>query len=304
MVRLDLRVFFGWTGGFLVIVAAGVLAYAIHDLQEAGALPGPFTALAPIVGGTVAVGAAGFPFGWAFDLSAAIPPGSLSPRSCRPPSASCRRCPGCRSSPGPCTSPSSARSSSGAPSPAAGLGIRTPHAGPHHADLPPPRSIMTRTRTWEPSPRSARPPSCSGCVAKTDVAASDALTVTSTDTACTVSTATATSGTLAFAVTNASSQVTEFYLLAEDGLRIVGEVENIAPAPRAPSPSSPSPATTSRCASPAWSARASARTAFTVTGDAVTATGDDAAQKQKAVDLYARSSRTRSSSSSRPWRAS
>ncbi|GAA4060155.1 FTR1 family protein [Microbacterium laevaniformans] len=76
MVRLDLRVFFGWTGGFLVIVAAGVLAYAIHDLQEAGALPGPFSALAPIVGGTVAVGAAGFPFGWAFDLSAAIAPGS------------------------------------------------------------------------------------------------------------------------------------------------------------------------------------------------------------------------------------
>ncbi len=76
MLRLDLRVFFGWTGGFLVIVAAGVLAYAIHDLQEAGALPGPFSALAPLVGGTVAVGAAAFPFGWAFDLSASIPPGS------------------------------------------------------------------------------------------------------------------------------------------------------------------------------------------------------------------------------------
>ena len=78
MLRLDLRVFFGWTGAFLVIVAAGVLAYAIHDLQEAGVLPGPFTAAAPIdpVTGEVAVGWAALPFGWAFDVSAAIPPGS------------------------------------------------------------------------------------------------------------------------------------------------------------------------------------------------------------------------------------
>ncbi|MBE7954263.1 iron uptake transporter permease EfeU [Microbacterium oxydans] len=75
--RLDLRRFFAWTGGFLVIVAAGVLAYALMDLQEAGALPGPFTALAPIdaVTGGVAVGWAAFPFGWAFDVSVTIAPG-------------------------------------------------------------------------------------------------------------------------------------------------------------------------------------------------------------------------------------
>jgi high-affinity iron transporter len=74
---LNLRVFFTWTGAFLVVVAAGVLAYAIHDLQEAAVLPGPFTAAAPIdpVTGAVAVGWAAFPFGWAFDLSGVIPPG-------------------------------------------------------------------------------------------------------------------------------------------------------------------------------------------------------------------------------------
>jgi iron uptake system component EfeO len=56
-----------------------------------------------------------------------------------------------------------------------------------------------------------------------------ALAVRATDTACSVSAATAPSGNLTFSVTNGGSQVTEFYLLAADGLRIVGEIENIGP---------------------------------------------------------------------------
>ena len=77
MLRLDLRRFFTWTGAFLIVVAAGVLAYGIHDLQEAGALPGPYTALAPLdpTTGSVATGWVGFPFGWAFDVSGVIAPG-------------------------------------------------------------------------------------------------------------------------------------------------------------------------------------------------------------------------------------
>jgi high-affinity iron transporter len=55
-VSLDLGKFFTVTGVLLVLVAAGVLAYGVHDLQEAAILPGL---------GTLA-----------FDVSAAVPPDS------------------------------------------------------------------------------------------------------------------------------------------------------------------------------------------------------------------------------------
>ena len=86
MVHIDLRVFFAWTGGFLIVVAAGVLAYAVHDLQEAAVLPGPFSGH-PITPtdfrtGEVLTGfdgpfwAAAYPFGWAFNVEDAIDPSS------------------------------------------------------------------------------------------------------------------------------------------------------------------------------------------------------------------------------------
>jgi iron uptake system component EfeO len=60
------------------------------------------------------------------------------------------------------------------------------------------------------------------------------LTVSSTDDACELSASEAPEGTLTFDVTNNGSQVTEFYLLGDDGLRIVAEVENIGPQNTAP----------------------------------------------------------------------
>jgi iron uptake system component EfeO len=59
--------------------------------------------------------------------------------------------------------------------------------------------------------------------------ASAPVAVTSSAKDCAVDATEAPSGPLSFSVTNETDKVTEFYLLADDGLRIVGEVENIGP---------------------------------------------------------------------------
>ena len=75
----------------------------------------------------------------------------------------------------------------------------------------------------------ALPLTLAACTDNNAVAETGPIQVSSTNGACTLSSQAANSGNLTFAIQNDGSQVTEFYLLAEDGLRILGEVENIGP---------------------------------------------------------------------------
>ncbi|HWV49467.1 MAG TPA: iron uptake system protein EfeO [Microbacterium sp.] len=127
----------------------------------------------------------------------------------------------------------------------------------------------------------------SGCVAKSDAEDAAALTVSSTASECTVSDSSAQSGTLTFEVVNDSDEVTEFYLLAEDGLRIVGEVENIAPSASRTLTVVAQPGEYFTLCKPGMIGAGVGKSAFTVSGETVAIEGEDAEQKQQAVDLYA-----------------
>ncbi|WP_324642715.1 iron uptake system protein EfeO [Pseudarthrobacter sp. LT1] len=70
-----------------------------------------------------------------------------------------------------------------------------------------------------------------GCTDNTKASdtAAGAIDVVSSNSECKVSATSVPSGNLTFSVKNEGTEVTEFYLLAADGLRILGEVENIGP---------------------------------------------------------------------------
>jgi iron uptake system component EfeO len=112
--------------------------------------------------------------------------------------------------------------------------------------------------------------------------------VTSSDDGCTLSSKKAGSGTLAFEVKNGGSKVTEFYLYAEDGLRIVGEVENVGPGLTRDLVVSAAPGTYVTACKPGMTGKG-IRGEFTVTdsGTSSTVRGVDQAAIDQATTAYA-----------------
>ncbi len=106
-------------------------------------------------------------------------------------------------------------------------------------------------------------------------AGSGVLTVASTADACTVSTNTATSGNATFQITNSGDKTTEFYLLGDDGLRIVAERENIAPGAAAELSVALQPGKYFTACKPGMRGENVGETEFNVTGEKIELSGED-----------------------------
>ncbi|MBU2073609.1 MAG: EfeM/EfeO family lipoprotein [Actinobacteria bacterium] len=138
-------------------------------------------------------------------------------------------------------------------------------------------------------------PVLAACTESTDTAGDGAaggdartVAVTSSEDACELSATEAPSGTLRFDVSNAGSQVTEFYLLDAEGLAIKGEVENVGPqATRQLVLNLPAGDYTTAC-KPGMTGEG-IRAAFTVTdsGEEVEVSADEQALVEQALTSYA-----------------
>ncbi|WP_349897407.1 iron uptake system protein EfeO [Parafrigoribacterium soli] len=118
--------------------------------------------------------------------------------------------------------------------------------------------------------------------------ASTRVSVDSSATACTVSANTAPSGPVVFSVTNSADKVTEFYVLGEDGLRIVGELENITPGVKRSLTVRLQPGTYFTECKPGMAGSGVGRSKFTVTesGKAMQLSGDIHTQTSRAAQNY------------------
>lgn len=115
---------------------------------------------------------------------------------------------------------------------------------------------------------------------------SGGLSVTATDSECTVSANSTESGTTEFTIKNDGSIVNEFYVLGEDGLRIVAEKENIAPGSQASLSVSLQPGNYFTACKPGLRGENVGQAEFNVTGQPVELDGEDQELFDKAVSDY------------------
>ncbi|SMG42073.1 iron uptake system protein EfeO [Agreia pratensis] len=125
-----------------------------------------------------------------------------------------------------------------------------------------------------------------GCVPNATSSDASAIAVDSSADACSVSTNSASSGTLRFKVTNSGDKVTEFYLLADDGLRIIGEVENVGPGISRDLVVQAQPGDYFTVCKPGMVGDGVGNAAFSVTGDKVKLAGDEQEQVDAAATNY------------------
>lgn len=128
--------------------------------------------------------------------------------------------------------------------------------------------------------------SLTGCVPNAPADSAASLAVSSTDTDCTVSGDSAASGPITFEVTNDGERVTEFYLLADDGLRIIGEVENVGPGISRDLVVQAQPGDYFTVCKPGMIGDGVGNAAFSVTGDKVKLAGDEQEQVDAAATNY------------------
>ena len=122
------------------------------------------------------------------------------------------------------------------------------------------------------------------CVENT--AGGDGLQVTAKEDACDVSGAETESGTTTFSITNEGERVTEFYVLAEDGLRVVAERENITPGDTADLIVQLEPGNYYTACKPGLRGANVGQAEFTVTGEPIEYDASDEKRFNEARDNY------------------
>ncbi|MDJ1371190.1 iron uptake system protein EfeO [Gulosibacter molinativorax] len=124
-----------------------------------------------------------------------------------------------------------------------------------------------------------------GCVENV-AGAGDAVQVSSTADACTVSADSIASGNVTFSIKNEGDKATEFYLLGDDGLRIVAERENITPGTTADLTVSLQPGSYFTACKPGMIGANVGQAEFVVTGESTALSAEDQAAFDQVVVDY------------------